>query len=175
MTTYRDKLKALTHYVCWKVNDPATLGAIKLNKVLWVSDVRAFVEWGAPITRERYVKRQLGPVPWSILGILSELQTEGAIVVRHTEAYGNPKTDFIAMSRPDLSSFTPDEISLIDDAINYVCHRHTAMGISNKTHDAIWKLAELGEEIPYEAMLASSLGEVTPEDIEWAKSQQIYA
>jgi len=170
----RDKLKSLVHYVCWKVKNPADLGAIKLNKALWVSDIRAFVDRGAPITGERYVKRQLGPVPYSILGIVKELQQEGKIVVRQTESFGNPKTDYIALTRPDISHFAPDEISLIDDAIDFVCHRHTAMAISHKTHDAIWKLADLGEDIPYEAMLASSLGEVTPEDVAWAKQQTIY-
>jgi hypothetical protein len=177
MTFYRDaeKLKALAHYVCWKVKNPADLGAIKLNKALWVADIRAFVERGVPITGERYVKRQFGPVPYSILSIVKELEREGKIVVRQTESFGNPKTDYIALKRPDFSAFSSEEISLIDDAIDFVCHRHTAMGISDKTHDAIWKLAELGEDIPYEAMLASALGEVTPEDVEWAKQQTIYA
>lgn len=175
ITRDHDKLKTLVHYVCWKVKNPADLGAIKLNKVLWVSDLRSFVERGQPITGERYVKRQLGPVPFSILGVVKELQQEHKLVVRQNESYGNPKTDYIALKRPDIGSvFTADEISLIDDAIHFVCHRHTAMGISERTHDVIWKLAEIGEDIPYEAMLASSLGEVTEDDVAWAKQQTIY-
>jgi hypothetical protein len=171
----RNKLKTLVHYVCWKVKNPADLGAIKLNKVLWVSDIRAFVQLGKPITGERYVKRQFGPVPFSILTIVRELQAEHKLVVRQAESFGNPKTDYIALTRPSINPiFTPDEISLVDDAIEFVCQKHTAMGISDKTHDVIWKLAELGEEIPYEAMLASALGEVTKEDLEWAKEQTIY-
>jgi hypothetical protein len=43
------------------------------------------------------------------------------------------------------------------------------MGISDKTHDIIWQLAELGEEIPQPAMLASRLGEVTEDDVAWAR------
>ena len=166
----RNKLKALVHYVCWKCDNPAILGAIKLNKVLWVSDVWAYIGRGAPITGERYVKRQFGPVPASIVGIVAELEAEKQIVVRQREAYGKPKTDYIAMTKPDLSAFTAEEISLINDAIHYVCHKHTAMQISRKTHDAIWELAEIGEEIPYEAMLASHLGEVTSEDVQWARN-----
>jgi hypothetical protein len=167
------KLKTLTHYICWKVKNPEDLGGIKLNKALWLSDIRAYVWTGKPITGETYVKRQLGPVPKSILHVLRELQEEQKIVVRQVESYGNPKTDFIALKRPDISAFSPDEISLIDDSIEFVCHRHTAMGISNRTHDAIWHIAEIGEEIPYEAMLASVLDEVTPEDVAWARQQTI--
>ena len=44
------------------------------------------------------------------------------------------------------------------------------MSISDKTHDIIWKLAEIGEEIPYEAMWASRLDAVTTDDVRWAKA-----
>ena len=57
---------------------------------------------------------------------------------------------------------------MVDSAIEYVC-MHTAMGISEKTHDVIWELAEIGEEIPYEAMWASRLDGVTKEDVKWAQ------
>jgi hypothetical protein len=170
-TRDRNKLKTLVHYVCWSCNDPAVLGAIKLNKVLWVSDLWAYVRWGVPITGEHYVKRQFGPVAPSIPGLVRELELADQLVVRRRDNYyGHEKVDYIALTKPDISCFTAEEISLIDEAIHYVAHRHTAMGISEKSHDAIWQLAELGEEIPYEAMLATSLGEVTPEDVTWARS-----
>ena len=146
------------------------LGSIKLNKVLWVSDLWAYVSWGTPITGEHYVKQQFGPVARSMVGILDELQAEGKLVVRRTEAYGNPKVDYIALKRPENISklFSAEEISLVDKAIDFVC-RHTAMDISDKSHDVIWELAEIGDEIPYEAMLASRLDGVTKDDVKWAR------
>jgi hypothetical protein len=169
----REKLKALVHYVVAKCEDPNILGSIKLNKVLWMSDLWAYVRWGQPITGEHYVKQQFGPVA-STVGIMRELQAEGKIVVRERELpFGHEKTDYIALVRPqDVSAtFNADEISLVDEAIDYVCRRHTAMQISDKTHDIIWKLAEIGEEIPYEAMWASRFDAVTKEDVAWAKKQ----
>jgi hypothetical protein len=165
----REKLKALVHYVIAKCDNPRILGSIKLNKVLWVSDLWAYVSWGHPITGEHYVKQQFGPVA-SIVGILRELQAENKIVVRETVRYGRNKTDYIALERPKNISamFTADEISLVDEAYDYVCRKHTAMQISDKTHDIIWQLAEIGEEIPYEAMWASRLDPVTKEDVELA-------
>jgi hypothetical protein len=165
----RNKLKTLVHYVCWKADDPAVLGAIKLNKVLWVADLWAYVERGSPITGEHYVKRQHGPVSPSVPGLVSELASAGNLVVRRRDHFGKEKVDYIALTKPDISVFSADEISLIDEAIQFVCYEHTAKQISDKTHDIIWELAELGEEIPYEAMLASGLGEVTPDDVEWAR------
>lgn len=170
-----EKLKALTHYICWKCKNPAMLGATKLNKTLWVADLRHYVRTGTSITGERYIKRQYGPVPATILDVVNDLVAEGAIVTRES-AYGAfPKRDYIALKEPDISMFSPQEISLVDQAIEFVCRRHTAAEISRKTHDVIWELAEIGEEIPYMAMWATSLGEVTPEDVEWARSLDVAA
>jgi hypothetical protein len=167
----REKLKALVHYVAACCDDPALLGSIKLNKVLWVSDLWAYVGSGTPITGEHYVKQQFGPVAPSMPGILQELQAEGKLVVRRTEAHGTNKVDYIALNRPTNISevFTADEISLVDEAIRFVCEEHTAMEISDRSHDVIWELAEIGEEIPYSAMLASRLDGVTKEDVAWAR------
>ena len=103
----------------------------------------------------------------------TELEAAKALVVRRREYYGHEKVDYIALTEPDISAFKADEISLVDEAIQFVCLEHTAKEISDKSHDIIWELAELGEEIPYEAMLASSLGEVTPEDVEWARTLKV--
>ena len=167
----RDKLKALVHYVIAQCENPNILGSIKLNKVLWVSDLWAYVKWGQPITGEHYVKQQFGPVA-STVNIMNELQTKQKIVVRQREVFGHVKTDYVALVPPENISemFTADQISLVDRAIEFVCFRHTAMGISEKTHDMIWKLAEIGEEIPYEAMWASRLDAITADDVKWAKA-----
>ncbi len=164
----RNKLKALVHYVCWTV-EPEVLGAIKLNKVLWVSDLWSYVHRGTPITGEHYIKRQFGPVSPSIPGLVRELETAKVLVTRRREVFEGEKVDYFALTEPDVSCFTADEMSIIDRAIYFVCYKHTAKGISDRTHDVIWELAEIGEEIPYAAMLASVLGEVTPSDVEWAK------
>lgn len=169
MTLNMDKLIGLVHYICYKCHDPAVLGAVKLNKVVWYSDVLSYVDTGKPITGETFIKRQLGPVPKHIQKVLDELKTRGDIVVRDVEYHGYPKREFIAMTKPDISMFTPDEISTIDHVIDTISHKHTATSISMKTHDAVWELAEIGEEIPIYGILASKLGEITEADVKWAK------
>lgn len=166
----RDKLKALVHYVCWKCDNPADLGGTKLNKVLWYADMLAYMTWNRPITGETYIKRQFGPVSRHILPVLEDLEREGQIVRRQTSYYGRLKHEYIPVTTPDLSLFTAAEISLVDTCIDFVCRKHTAASISRRTHDTIWKLAEIGEEIPYYTVWASELGEVTPEDIAWART-----
>lgn len=165
----REKFKTLVHYVVSRCEDPSKLGSIKLNKVLWVSDLVSYVSTGTPITGERYFKQQFGPVAGSMVGILNELEQEKKIVIREREAFGNPKTDYFALTDPSLGAFKAEEISIVEQAIELVCEQHTAMSISDASHDVIWQLAEIGEEIPYEAMLATRLDGVTKEDVKWAQ------
>jgi hypothetical protein len=169
----REKLKTLIHYIAWKVS-PGVLGSIKLNKVLWVTDLSSYVGTGKAITGENYVKRQYGPVSPSVPLLVGELEAAKALVSRRrfapVQGQMVDKVDYIALTEPDIAGFTAEEISLVDSAIDFVCYQHTAMQISDATHDVIWELAELGEVIPYAAMLASALGEVTAEDVTWAKT-----
>jgi len=85
----REKFKSLVHYICWRCkDDPSKLGAVKLNKTLWVADFTAYYNSSHPITGARYIKREHGPVPHATLPILNELESEGALFVRDTRFHG---------------------------------------------------------------------------------------
>src|SRR6266436_422053 len=111
MEINREKFKSLVHYICWRCSDPTKLGAVKLNKALWRADFRAYLELGEPVTGETYVKRQYGPVPSDILQALRELKDEGKLSIRDVEFYEKEKKEFFALTRPDLSTFDPEEVS----------------------------------------------------------------
>ena len=163
-----EKFKALVHYICWRCEDPTKLGAVKLNKALWRADFRAYLELGESVTGATYIKRQYGPVPSDILPALRDLKAEGKLSIRDVEYFEKDKKEFFALTRPSLSSFTAEEISLADEAIEYVTEKHTARSISAESHDRIWELARIGEEIPYYTMF-SKPAEITEDDIDWAK------
>jgi hypothetical protein len=163
------KLKALVHYICSKCPDKNLLGATKLNKILWYADALSLETRGEPITKETYIKRQFGPVPKHILEIIEKLEDDDAIAVKNTPFHNYEKREFVSLKRPDLSMFTPDEISLIDDVIGEICFNHTATSISLASHDRIWELAEIGDELPLETIFASDLDEVTEADVKWAR------
>jgi hypothetical protein len=51
----RSKFKSLVHYViASRCDAPETLGAVKLNKVLWLSELMAFHQRGQAITNTRH-------------------------------------------------------------------------------------------------------------------------
>jgi hypothetical protein len=163
------KLKALVHYVCNKATDPSVLGKVKLNKVLWYADMTSYLVRGVSITGEGYVKRQFGPVPKHFLMVLDELIREQSVARGKTDHFGYMKEEYISITDPDISCFSQDEIRLIDDAFQHVCIKHTATSISKETHGDIWEIAEIGEDIPYFAILASHLGELDEKDVSWAR------
>jgi hypothetical protein len=165
------KFKTLVHYICaQRSGDPSSLGAVKLNKILWLSDFRAYYRLGEPITGARYVKRQFGPVPHQIMPILKELQNEGAIEIRDVLHFGKPKKEYISRYEPSIDSFGDEEIEIIDKTIKFICEDHTAASISEASHDHIWKAAEDGEEMPYYTVF-SIPGKITEDELEWARRQ----
>ena len=150
------RFKQLVHYVCSKcADDPTKLGAVKLNKALWLSDLNAYYHLGEPITSSRYVRRQFGPVPGRIMPVLRELETEGKLEVRTAEFYGKEKKEFIVLSRADANFLTEEQKQIVDRMIEIVTEKHTATSISNLSHDHIWHAAADGEEIPHYTVFAN--------------------
>ncbi len=168
-----EKLKAVTHYICDKATDPSVLGSIKLNKVLWYSDAVHFLLHGNSVTEETYVKRQHGPVPKHIVFAVEDLVKEKKIARGKAHYFGHLKAEFISILPPEEieSLLSVTEVKIIDDAFEHVCLKNTAMSISEKTHNAIWEMASLGEEIPLYTVYATDVDEVDESDIEWAEEE----
>lgn len=161
------KFTELVHYICHK-SDHEKLGAVKLNKILWFSDVLNFLGWGVSITGSAYIKRQRGPVPSNILYTLEQLKSEGVLDITEKPVYGFTKREYVSLKEPNIDIFKPHEISLIDEVIDTITCGHTATSISELTHDDIWEMAEIGEIIPYETIMVANLGEIDENDIAWA-------
>jgi hypothetical protein len=169
-----NKFKSLVHYICWKCANDPSLGAIKLNKALWLSDFIAYYKLGKSITGTRYVRRQFGPTPKAILPVLRELEGEGKIRVQEDDYYGKKKKTFIPLKDASDSFMSPEEKDIVDDTTSLVCDKHTATSISNASHDHIWKAASDGEELPFSTVFVCPESP-TDEDREWAIGQLINA
>lgn len=160
------KFKDFVHYIC--AHGDSSLGAIKLNKILWLLDSAAFIHNGKSVTGSKYVKQQYGPVPQRIRRALDELENEKKIAISHSTYGIYQKRDFLSLVEPDTSRISKEEIEVASFLIDCVCKNHTANSISEMTHDIVWKAAKVGEEIPLEALLAAQPGEVTDKHMKWA-------
>lgn len=161
-----EKFKALVHFLVHECREPGRLGAIRLNKALWHTDVMAYKMNGVPVTGEAYVKMKFGPVPAHIDAALVSLAAEGKLVIRVPEHLYDTKK-FVSLVQPDATLLSDDDRALARAMLEYVLDR-PASEISAETHDIIWEAAEIGEVIPLSATLASQLGNVTEEVRSWA-------
>lgn len=166
-TIEHTKLKQLVHYVAYRfIHEPQRLDPVKLNKVAWFADRAAYIERGTTITGAKYIKKPLGPVVSSLLAVVDELQADEALRVRKLGEHD----EFLALTKPDMSVFSPEEMVFIADAIAMV-DKHTSHAISEKSHDLPWKLAEFDAEIPLYSIHATRLRPPTSKDVEWARQQ----
>lgn len=163
-----EKFKDLVHYICHTAN-PKDLGSTKLNKILWFSDLLAYIHTGKSITGESYRKQQFGPVPHDILTAVDDLVLRGALVVRDVEVFEKQKREYTSLADPDLSRLSQAEIDLVNDVLHNICTNFTAKAISDLSHNTVWELAEFGEEIPYCAVFGACLGKIDERDVQWAK------
>ena len=164
------KYKALVLYIVWRTGDVRDFGVTKLNKVLWFVDARAFEALGKPVTGETYIRRKFGPVPKHIDTVLDELRIDG-LVQAWTEPYFEHVVQrYAAHAPPDTSMFTPEELGFADWWIKHIAKDHTAISISEKSHDYGWKIVRDGDELPLTAFLAKRIRPpMEGEELDWAR------
>jgi hypothetical protein len=168
MSVDPDRLAEVTHYVIAHC-PPDKLGATKLNKVLWYSDVLFYRQHGRTITgADTYEKRQFGPVPFGIYDILRRLEAAGAIKARMTPTPAGLRREFVWLTPPPVENFSVEEIEMLRDVMAAICDGHSAQSISELTHDALWDETEIGQPMSVRAGAIIS-AEITPDAIKWAK------
>lgn len=160
------KLSDVVHYICAETSNPSLLGKTKLNKILWYADREHYKLYGTPITDAKYIKKQFGPVPELIDSALLELENQNKIAISKRRVITHNKEEYFAIEDPIISSFTPEQIRILENYIEHITNNHTANTISEETHDAIWEMADIGEEIPLYTIYAAELGELDSSDIE---------
>jgi len=165
------KFKSLVQYICSRrMSAPDTLGAVKLNKILWLADLSAFHETGKAITSARYIKREFGPVPSPIMPALRELEADGILSVTNSTIYGKTKKKYVVHIPINGDFLEPQELAIVDEVIDHVCDTHTAASVSLASHNHIWMAADDGEEIPHFTVFARP-GKLTAVEREWAQLQ----
>ncbi|HZK88594.1 MAG TPA: Panacea domain-containing protein [Stellaceae bacterium] len=165
----RAKFKEVVLFIC-SICDPDRLGAVKLHKILYLSDMVQFAFEGRPITGSTYRKRDFGPTSQHLLSTLRALELEGAIRIGQVQYFQYIKRTYVPLRDPNLALLSEEEITLIRDAADFVANHNTAKTISDFSHNRAWEMADFGAEIPYNSAFALFPSEVSPETIEWAVS-----
>jgi hypothetical protein len=149
---------------------PHKLGAVKLQKIIWYFDVKSYLFTGKTATGATFIKGQYGPYTKEIGEVVKELVTTDRLFTDSEEFYDNEKTRFIGKGQTDLSVFSDKEQRWLDEISTDICEDHTAGSVSERSHSAVWRMANYGELIPFPAT-AVQLRRPSPETIAKTKKE----
>lgn len=165
----REKFKDALHYVIACAGSRPGFGATKLYKVLWFANARTFCLTGAPIFQVEFVREKHGPVPKDVMRMREELAKEHRVKIWQ-DRYGNkPIWRFKSLAAPSTDAFSASEIETINYWIKHIDEDHTAVSISDQSHDYGWEIAKMGEPLPVHAFLAERLRDPTNIELERAR------
>ena len=108
------RFRELIIYVAKQCEHDPHFGAVKLNKILYRSDFRAFERFGAPLTGVRYFRLKAGPAPRALKPVQRALVSEGAIRIEVESVGPHEQHRTVALRDPVLEHFTRDELHVVD-------------------------------------------------------------
>jgi hypothetical protein len=150
----RQRFRELIVYVSERCAADPHFGSVKLNKILFYSDFRAFERLGEPITGVAYFALQEGPAPHILRPVRRELEKEGAIEIEDRPIGNYSQLRTIARREADLDLFTKGELAIVDEVIEELWNK-TASQVSLESHGVAWRTRVLEGFIPYEAVFYS--------------------
>jgi hypothetical protein len=133
------RLEAAAHYVIAKT-DPGQLGYIKLNTILWYSDLKHYRWYGVSITwLEQYTRTPQGPMSNDIVRAVGRLTREAKVEERLVGMNGYTRREIISVKDPDNSALTEDQIGILNQIVDAIAPL-TASQLYRITHeDPLWK------------------------------------
>lgn len=165
-----DKLRAATLHVIGSCV-PEDLGAVKLHKVLYYSDMLSYLDTGCPITGAEYRKRPFGPTCDALLPLIDDLARSHSIGVETVPYHGYRKKQFRLLRQADTNHLSLEEKELLDEMIEFVCKNHSAKTISEFSHGMVWEMVEFGDVIPYHNALHLIPSVPSDDAVEWGISE----
>lgn len=164
-----EKLEEAVHYVCSNCNEEDRLGAVKLNKILYYSDMINYAKTGESITGASYAKRQRGPAARQLWPAMEHLRERSRLDWTEVPVFEGARREFDAHGATNVDVFKPSELKQIDAMIRFVCDQGAAE-VSDFSHTIVWEAADMGEDLPYDTFLVSWLHE--PDDKRLQKAAQ---
>ena len=159
------KFKQIVLYIINKINKQE-LGNVKLNKILWFSDLEKCKNEAYTITGETYIKQNYGPVAKHLPSILRELEKIDKAITIERETPDSMLL-YTPVKKADTNLFKND-IKYIDETIEKLRHMKSK-DISKLTHTKLWESLNIGEVIPVdvEALEYFVDNETKDSDIQW--------
>lgn len=165
----KKKMKELILFVSSLNKDSPAFGSTALNKMLFYSDVFAFLLHGKSITGASYVKEKYGPVPKELMEVRRELLRESALEIQEVERSGKIQRRPVSLRGTNERVFSQSEITIIRDVITQL-QNQSAISVSEISHKEFpWLVANEGEEIPYSSFFLRRVNPIPRAIMGWAQ------
>jgi hypothetical protein len=145
------RMKEIILYIARICEGDKTYGAIKLNKILFFSDMLTYARTGKPLTGAAYMKERLGPVPKRLLPVRCELIDAGDAAIERRLYYNVTQQRLRALREARLDAFTGQEIAIVNEVIKNL-KSFDGSGVTKLSHTIAWDLVEEHQPIPYESV-----------------------
>lgn len=135
-------------YIINQING-SQLGNVKLNKILWFSDLEKCRLTSDTITGETYIRQDYGPVSKHLSNALNELKKNHSLRIERQD----PESMWIytPLKSTDIQFLSDDDKNIIDSQIKRLRDMRSS-DISNMTHTLIWESLKNNDEIPVDAV-----------------------
>lgn len=142
------RFRELVLFLVKEGQDDPTLGAVKLNKLLYYADRRAYLELGRSITGARYQHLDEGPAAMALLPARKEMIESGQVEPETVWYVSHPQDRLIAKGEPDQGLFSAAEIRIVQDVIRDLRNMNAADVTRMSHREWGWRLTAPLEEIP---------------------------
>jgi hypothetical protein len=129
----QDKFSELVLYIAQESADDPYFGATKLDKILYYSDFNAYRRLGQSITGADYYRHRDGPIPTIFPVIRDALVENGDARIEERPYFNGTQKRVVPLRGPDLSTFSPDEIEIVDEVIGELWLKN-AREVSDLSH-----------------------------------------
>lgn len=167
------KLKAIILYFCHNT-DRKFLGKTKLMKLFYFLDFIHLKNYGAPVTYDKYVHLEHGPIPSVIKNLVDSVANDidNALL---TDTIAIEQSDGLEIQRivpcrsfttKDEKYFSPIELETLKRVCGEFGNKNTKFIEDTSHKEAPWLKTDLLEEIPYSLAAEDSDCQFTKEEIE---------
>jgi uncharacterized phage-associated protein len=164
-----ERLKQMILFISEEGESDPSLGAVKLNKLLYFAEIRCYLELKKPLTGARFQHLPEGPAPRGLVPARRQLIDEGSIEME-SAWYLTQRQQRIKVKRSaDLKGFSEDEIRIVREVMTELKDKN-GKEVSDLAHDEwAYKVTEDGEDMPLGLAWLSS-EPLTDEQIEFGRN-----
>lgn len=148
------KLKLIMRYFCTYTNK-CYLGKTKLMKLFYFLDFNHIKKYGSPVTYDKYIKMDYGPIPSTIMNLVNSVQDENSFLsdTIYIEKKENQSIQRIKCYKPfiddDKKYFSETELKILERIVKKYKDSKKEIIMNDSHKEAPWKCTKFLQEIPY--------------------------